>query len=236
MKRGVAKAAKHTRGAAARGRQPGDPIIIKASSSAPPNPRGIPCNTSSSADTCGSQAHCSDSSRSPVAPRGPTIRSNVDQSVDFTRFRTFDFLQPLSTDREGYQSFVSRDLMVAAEREMTALGFQRTSTNPDLLVNFSANLDQRLRVTQTPTAGGGAAWGSHRRGASYGVWGGYRTDVRQDTMGTLGVDVIDAARRQLVWEGVAVSRITRSTAENIGPALDSAVRDIFTQFPARVGK
>jgi hypothetical protein len=167
---------------------------------------------------------------------GPTIRSNVDQSVDFTRFRTFDFLQPLSTDREGYQSFVSRDLMIAAEREMTALGFQRTSTNPDLLVNFSANLEQRLRVTQTPTAGGGATWGSHRRSASYGVWGGYRTDVRQDTMGTLGVDVIDAARRQLVWEGVAVSRITRSTAENIGPALDSAVRDIFQQFPARVGK
>jgi hypothetical protein len=167
---------------------------------------------------------------------GPTIRSNVDQSVDFTRFRTFDFLQPLSTDREGYQSFISRDLMVAAEREMTALGFQRTSTNPDLLVNFSANLDQQLRVTQTPTMGGSAAWGSHRRGASYGVWGGYRTDVRQDTMGTLGVDVIDAARRQLVWEGVAVSRITRSTAENIGPALDSAVRDIFRQFPARVGK
>ena len=170
------------------------------------------------------------------AASGPTIRSNVDQSVDFTRFRTFDFLQPLSTDRECYQSFVSRDLMIAAEREMTALGFQRTSTNPDLLVNFSANLEQRLRVTQTPTAGGGAAWGSHRRGASYGVWGGYRTDVRQDTLGTLGVDVIDAARRQLVWEGVAVSRITRSTAENIGPALDSAVRDIFQQFPARVGK
>jgi len=167
---------------------------------------------------------------------GPTIRTNVDPAVDFTRFRTFDFLQPLSTDREGYQSFISRDLMVFAEREMTALGFQRTSTNPDLLVNFSANLDQRLRVSQTPTMGGGATWGSHRRGASYGVWGGYRTDVRQDTIGTLGVDVIDASRRQLVWEGVAVHRITRSTAENIGPALDSAIRDIFQQFPARVGK
>ena len=167
---------------------------------------------------------------------GPTIRTNVDPGVDFTRFRTFDFLQPLSTDREGYQSFISRDLMASAEREMTALGFQRSSTNPDLLVNFSATLEQRLRVTQTPTMGGSAAWGSHRRGASYGVWGGYRTDVRQDTMGTVGVDVIDAARRQLVWEGVAVGRVTRSTAENVGPALDAAVRDIFQQFPARVGK
>jgi hypothetical protein len=164
---------------------------------------------------------------------GPTIRSNVDQSVDFTRFRTFDFMQPLSTDREGYQSFISRDLMVAAEREMTALGFQRTSENPDLLVNFSANLDQRFQVRQTPTSS--AAWGSHRRGF-YTAWPGYTTEVRQYTQGTLGVDVIDAARRQLVWEGVAISRVTRSAAENIGPVLDSAVRDIFQQFPARVGK
>ncbi len=162
---------------------------------------------------------------------GPTIRSNVDQSVDFTRFRTFGFLQPLSTDREGYQSFVSRDLMIAAEREMRALGFQRTDTNPDLLVNFAANLDQRMRVTQTPQTTG--SFGSHRRGF-YSTWPSYRTEVRQWTEGSLNVDIIDASRMQLVWEGVAVKRITRSTAENIGPVLDSAVRDIFAQFPARI--
>lgn len=169
------------------------------------------------------------------ATSGPTIRTNVDQSVDFTRFRTFDFLQPLSTDREGYQSFISRDLMASAEREMTALGFRRSNENPDLLVNFSANLDQRLRVTQGPQAGAGASWGSHRRNR-YSVWGGYSTQVRQYTQGTLGVDVVDAQRNQLVWEGVAVSRITRSQAENIGPELDAAMRDIFARFPARVGK
>ena len=85
---------------------------------------------------------------------GPTIRSNADPGVDFARFQTFNFMQPLSTDREGYQSFISRDLMAAAERELVALGLKRTDTNPDLLVNFSANLDQRLRVTQTPQPSG----------------------------------------------------------------------------------
>ena len=169
------------------------------------------------------------------AASGPTIRTNVDPGVDFTRFRTFDFLQPLSTDREGYQSFISRDLMAAAEREMTALGFKRSSEKPDLLVNFSANLDQRLRVSSGPRAGVGATWGSHRSNR-YSVWGGYSTQVRQYTQGTLGVDIVDAQRNQLIWEGVAVSRITRSQAENISPALDSAVRDIFARFPARVGK
>lgn len=164
---------------------------------------------------------------------GPTVRTNVDPSVDFTRFRTFDFMQPLSTDREGYQSFISRDLMAAAEREMTALGFQRSSENPDLLVNFAANFDERLRVTQTPHTR--TAWGTHRRGF-YSTWPGYSTQVRQYTQGSFGVDIVDAGRRQLVWEGVAISRITRSDAENIGPLLDTSVREIFAQFPARVGK
>ena len=162
---------------------------------------------------------------------GPTIRSNADQSVDFARFQTFNFMQPLSTDREGYQSFISRDLMAAAERELVSRGLRRTDTNPDLLVNFSANLDQRLRVTQTPQSSMGA-FGSHRRGF-YSTWPNYRTDVRQYTQGTLVVDVIDASRMQLVWEGLATSRITQSRADNIGPVINEAMRDIFAQFPTR---
>jgi hypothetical protein len=89
-------------------------------------------------------------------------------------------------------------------------------------VNFSANLEQRLRVTQTPTAGGGAAWGSHRRGASYGVWGGYRTDVRGHHV-LLGV-VSSRRRRQLVWEGVrSADALLHGTIGRRG----LAVRDIF---------
>mgnify|MGYP003397927413 FL=1 len=162
---------------------------------------------------------------------GPTIRSNADPGVDFARFQTFNFMQPLSTDREGYQSFISRDLMAAAERELVGLGLKRTETSPDLLVNFSANLDQRLRVTQTPQSSRGS-FGTHRRGF-YNTWPTYRTDVQQYTMGTVIVDVIDASRMQLVWEGVAAQRITQSRADNIGPVIDEAMREVFARFPTR---
>src|SRR5512137_1233440 len=131
---------------------------------------------------------------------GPTIRSNVDASVDFKSFRTFGFFEPLATDREGYQSLISQQLVASAERELVARGLQRADTNPDLLVNFSANLDQRLRVTQTP-AMPSRSFHSHRRGF-YSTWPMYQqTEIRQYTKGTLGVDIVDAARRQLVWEG-----------------------------------
>jgi hypothetical protein len=161
---------------------------------------------------------------------GPTIRSNVDESVDFTSFRTFGFLDPLGTDRDGYQSLISQQLVASADRELVARGLQRTDTNPDLLVNFSAQLDQRLRVTQSPTPPRSSF---HRhRGGFYSTWPTYQqTEIRQYTQGTLGIDVVDAARRQLVWEGFALGRVTQRTTDNIGPVLDSAVVDIFANFP-----
>ena len=161
---------------------------------------------------------------------GPTIRSSMDESVDFNRFRTFDFLVPLGTDREGFQTLISQQLVSSAERELLARGLTRTATNPDLLINFSANLDQRLRITQSPGTSAGSL-NRHRRGF-YNTWPSYQqTDIRQYTQGTLGIDVIDAARRQLIWEGIAVDRVTQSTTDNIGPVLDAAVVEIFRDFP-----
>jgi len=161
---------------------------------------------------------------------GPTIRSNVDPGVDFGRFRTFDFLVPLGTDREGFQTLISQQLVRSAERELVARGLTRTDTNPDLLINFSANLDERLRITQSPGTSAGSLH-RHRRGF-YNTWPSYQqTDIRQYTQGTLGIDVIDAARRQLIWEGIAVDRVTQSTTDNLGPVLNDAVVDILREFP-----
>jgi Domain of unknown function (DUF4136) len=164
---------------------------------------------------------------------GPTIRSNTDPAVDFSTYSTFGFFEPLATDREGYQSLISQQLIISAYRELTARGLKRSDSNPDLLVNFSARLDQRLRVTQAPGVPR-SSLNPHRRGL-YNTWPGYqRTEIREYTQGTLGIDVVDAARRQLVWEGFALSRVTQRTTDNIGPVLDSAVTDIFRDFPLPV--
>ena len=161
---------------------------------------------------------------------GPTIRSNMDTSVDFNRFRTFGFFDPLATDREGYQSLISQQLVSSAERELVARGLTRTDSNPDILINFSADLDQRLRITQSP-ATTTSSLNRHRRGF-YSTWPGYqRTEIRQYTQGTLGIDVVDPARRQLIWEGFAIGRVTQSTTDNLGPVLNDAVVDIFRDFP-----
>lgn len=75
----------------------------------------------------------------------------------------------------------------------------------------------------------------HGRGR-YGTWSGYSmsmstTEIVQRTEGTLGIDVIDAAALQLVWEGSATARITDSMQQNRDQVIRDAVADIFKQFP-----
>ena len=74
----------------------------------------------------------------------------------------------------------------------------------------------------------------YRRGY-YGGWGGYDTHVQQYVEGTLNIDIVDARRKQLVWEGVAVGRVTDKQREQRQAAINAAVAEIFSKYPFRVG-
>ena len=54
----------------------------------------------------------------------PDIRADFDPSTNFAQYKTFAFVQPLGTDRDGYQSIVSQRLKAATQREMEARGMR----------------------------------------------------------------------------------------------------------------
>jgi hypothetical protein len=49
----------------------------------------------------------------------------------------------------------------------------------------------------------------------------------------LSIDVVDAARKALVWQGVGEARVTKKMRDNPGAAVDAAVTDLLTSFPPR---
>lgn len=72
----------------------------------------------------------------------------------------------------------------------------------------------------------------------YGLYGGfplYRDDVStvRYQVGTANVDVVDAKRRQLVWEGIAEGRLTREIMQNPEPAIRRVVAELFESSPGR---
>lgn len=157
----------------------------------------------------------------------PTIRSNVDPAANFSAYRTFGFLDEVSDSKTSYDSMTQRYLKNAVANEMQARGLQR-SDNPDLLVNIHVQSKDKVRVSQTPT---GYAGYYGYRGAAYGWGTGVSTTVDNYTEGTLNVDVVDRASRKLVWEGIAVGRISEKARDNPQPAIDAVVKQVFERYP-----
>jgi hypothetical protein len=167
---------------------------------------------------------------------GPDIRSDYDRAVDFSGYRTYNFIDGAGPDGEGYQSLFTKYMLSAITLEMESRGYTM-SDNPDLLVNFNAFIQDKTKVTTSPSSMGGY-YGY--RGGYYGPWGGYgygtETHVSQYTEGTFNIDLIDARKKQLVWEAVGVGRITDEKLKNLEQSVKEGVPKFFAYYPFRVGE
>ena len=165
----------------------------------------------------------------------PRLRSSFDPQADFSAYRTYGFVEPLGTDRGGYSTIVSSTLRTAVSREMEQRGYVYAAT-PDLLVNFYARLREKQQVDVVP-AGPPPFYYGYRYGY-YAPWLGYpnETLVREYTEGTLNIDVVDRARKQLVWEGVAIGQVSEKKLRDPAGALPPVVARIFSRYPFRAGQ
>lgn len=163
----------------------------------------------------------------------PETHADYDETVDFAQYRSFAFFDKVGTDEADYESLTTRHLKASTRRELEARGYRYSESAPDLLVNFDASVTQQTRVRSAPMLYGG--YYGYGYPGYYGFWGGYYEPyVYQYEEGTLKIDIVDARRKQLVWEGVTVGRITDKARQDRSAAIDTAVRDMFTQFPFRV--
>jgi len=173
---------------------------------------------------------------------GPEVHADYDRATDFTKYKTFGFASPLGTDKAGHKSIVSQHLKAATQRELEARGVRFVTSAPQLLVNFNASLDEKTSVTtiSTPTSpipplgyGLNNGYYDYRIGL-YSAWPLYRdeTIVTNYKEGTLNIDIVDAARKQLVWEGVVTdSNVTQKELDNVQLAVDKSVAAAFSKFP-----
>ncbi len=161
----------------------------------------------------------------------PEIRADTDPNVDMASYKTFAFFELPSSNREGYSTLVTSRLKEATRRELEQRGCQFAQEGAQLMVNFNINIEHRTDVQSVPSPAMGGYYGY--RGGMYGVWGGYPQEVQTThyRVGTLAIDVVDAAKKQLVWQGVAEGRISRESTENPGPAIDEVVAEIFALYP-----
>ena len=158
---------------------------------------------------------------------GPTIVANTNPGTDFSAFKTYNFFQPLGTDRTGgVRTPLSSRLISSMNRELISRGMS-LSDSPDLLVDFVVSAEDRIDVRSTPSH---TVHRSHwNRGFS--TWPTYNTTVRQYTEGSLIIDLIDPATNTLVGEGGAQNRI--SSTEFNQQQIDEIVSKVMTELMPR---
>lgn len=164
----------------------------------------------------------------------PRIETSQAPEVDFSDYGTFAFVQPLGTDRAGYASLISRQLIFSIRRELEMLGLEyiEDPAQADMLVNAHTHLDEKIRIREVADPFIGPTYWDYRYGF-YSAWPSYatRTEVMQYSEGTLTIDLIDAGDQMMVWEGTARNRVTEKTRRDAAQVIDEIVVKIFEQFP-----
>lgn len=163
---------------------------------------------------------------------GPQIHVDGDPAVNVAAYRSFGFFEPLATDTAGYSTLLSARLKEATRRELEARGFAYDEASPGLRINFNVNVVEKTEIRSNPSVTAGFGYYGYRYGM-YGAWTGYPYDIETTNyrQGTLVIDVVDAARKALVWQGVAEGRITQQVRDNPARAVDAAVAQILASFP-----
>lgn len=133
-----------------------------------------------------------------------TVYSDYDKTVDFTPYKTYAYFKP-GIDKVEISDLDKRRILRAIDDQMQAKGFTK-SDNPDLLVNIFTKSREQVDVNQF-TAGWGYGWGWGWN--PYMMYGG-QTTVSTSTEGTLYIDLIDAKKKEMIWQGEGIGTLTRN--------------------------
>jgi uncharacterized protein DUF4136 len=159
----------------------------------------------------------------------PQVRSISEPGSNLSAYRTYSFAAQPGTNRGGNVTPLTTFFETAIAREMNARGYQQVESGGDLLVNFNARVTEKSDIQSTP----GPMYGYGYYGYRGGMYMGPEVQTVRYKVGTANIDVVDAKRRVVVWEGVAERELTDEVMKNPQPAIDSTVAKMFTQFPGR---
>lgn len=154
------------------------------------------------------------------------VAADYDRQADFTSYKTYAFYKE-GVDRTPISDLDKKRILKAIEQNLASKGMQ-LSQNPDVLVNIFTKERENLNVYNNYPGWGwgwGAGWGP--------FWGGANYSVSSNTEGTLYIEIIDAKKKELIWQGKGVGNIPHNV-EAKDKRIAEFVDKIMSQFPPSV--
>ncbi|MDO7173996.1 DUF4136 domain-containing protein [Mariniflexile sp. AS56] len=134
------------------------------------------------------------------------VATDYDKNANFSTYKTFAFFKT-GIDKAEINDLDKRRILRAIEAELLAKGFTK-SDNPDLLISLFTKSNQRVDVYNNYWGNRGWGWGGYN--SPWG-WGGFnQPNISTRTEGVLYVDLIDANKKELVWQGMGTGYLTQN--------------------------
>ena len=152
------------------------------------------------------------------------VFSDYDRNIDFSNYETFAYFKP-EIDKVDISDLDKRRILKALDSEMNLKGLSKSET-PDLLIGFTTKAKEQIYVNTGNNFGWGWGWGFNQW-----FWGngGYNS-VSTRTEGTLYVNIIDAATKQLIWQGKGRGGINEFM-KNRDERISLFVHEIVENYP-----
>ena len=162
------------------------------------------------------------------------VATDYDRSANFNNYKTFAFFKN-GIDKAEISDLDKRRILRAIESELLAKGFTK-SENPDILISIFTKSNQRVDVYNNYWGNGLWGWGGFGpwgMGGFYGPgwgWGWNQPNVSTSVEGTLFVDLLDANKKELIWQGMGTGFLSRNM-EKKEARIKEFVAKIMEQYP-----
>lgn len=173
-----------------------------------------------------------------AACSGPKVKTDYDPGADFSSFRTYAFAGMTDVNQGGVldNSLIRKRIEGLIAQELSNKGLRQVpvEADPDLLVHYWVGLQEKQRVEGTgPTVGMYGRRGAYG-GGGYGWGAGYSgVSTYEYTEGTLIVDLVTPAKKELVWRGSVVGTLDDSKEKNIEMVREGLAK-AFADYPPKV--
>ena len=161
------------------------------------------------------------------------VRYNFLPGTDFAKYKTYKWARV--PNAEYPNQILDTQIMQAIDAQLALKGLTRTEAdNPDLVVAYQVAVNQEKQWNSYST--GGDMWGWGR----WGGWGGMQTTTTTSqtiNVGTLTLDIYDAAKKEQVWRGQATKTLgSGKDPKKVQKNLNKAMAKLLKNYPPPVKK
>ena len=147
------------------------------------------------------------------------VATDYDTKVDFNQYKTFAFYKK-GIDKVDISDLDKRRILSAIEDEMVAKGMTK-SENPDVIVNIFTKSVNKVKIYDNYNY----FWRPWYYGPNFG------TTISQYNEGTLFIDMIDNAKKELVWQGIGSGALVMNNPAKKDARIKEFVGEIMEKYP-----